>query len=151
MGNPRRRGRIRPIKHIQLDEMRSEINVTPLVDVCLVLLIIFMVVTPLMARGKEVQLPLTLNHTTENDKLQPIVVVGPGGKLYFDKEEVADHEELTERIEKAWESSGGDHRVFLKADQGLPYKDVYPTILMLHELGVPGIDLGTNELRREAE
>ena len=147
----RRKSRIRPVKHQQLDEMRNEINVTPLVDVCLVLLIIFMVVTPLMARGKEVTLPLTENHSTESDKNQPIVVVGQGGKLYFDKDEVADLAELTDRIEKTWEATGGAHRVFFKADVELTYKDVYPVILALHELGVPGVDLGTNELRRAAE
>jgi biopolymer transport protein ExbD len=151
MGTPGRKGRIRPVKKIQLDEMRNEINVTPLVDVCLVLLIIFMVVTPLMARGKEVSLPQTKNHTTENDKLQPIVVVGHAGKLFFDKDEVADIDELTDRIEKAWEATGGEHRVFLKAEQDLAYKEVYPVILALHELGVPGVDLGTNELRGKKE
>lgn len=150
-GSPGRKGRIRPVKKIELDELRNEINVTPLVDVCLVLLIIFMVVTPLMARGKEVTLPQTQNHTTENDKLQPIVVVGKAGKLYFDKDEVADLAELTERIEKAWEASGGEHRVFLKAESDLYYKDVYPVIVALHELGVPGVDLGTNELRKKKE
>jgi len=47
----------------QLDEVRSDINVTPLVDVCLVLLIIFMVVTPMLSRGKDVPLPKT-RHTS---------------------------------------------------------------------------------------
>ena len=56
--------------------LNSDINVTPLVDVCLVLLIIFMVVTPLMARGKEVPLPKTENQSNEKDKLQPVVSVG---------------------------------------------------------------------------
>ena len=50
-------------------------NVTPLIDAMLVLLIIFMVVTPLMARGKEVPLPATRHHSQEKDKLQPVVAL----------------------------------------------------------------------------
>jgi hypothetical protein len=68
---------LRPLpKKPKVDPPRSEINVTPLVDVCLVLLIIFMVITPLMARGKEVPLPKTRYHSEEKDKLQPVVSVG---------------------------------------------------------------------------
>jgi len=68
---------MRPLpKKPPLDPPRNDINVTPLVDVCLVLLIIFMVITPLMARGKEVPLPKTQYQSNEKDKLQPVVSVG---------------------------------------------------------------------------
>ena len=70
-------------------EVVGEINITPLADVCLVLLIIFMVVTPLLARGKEVPLPKTVNHTEEKDKSQPIVAIDKKGLVYFDKDIVA--------------------------------------------------------------
>ena len=74
-------------------EVRSDINVTPLVDVCLVLLIIFMVVIPRMSRGKPVTLPATKNHTSKKDTgNQPILSVtrGSGGKIEynFDREDV---------------------------------------------------------------
>ncbi len=76
-GPARGRGGMRALpKKPALDPVRNEINVTPLVDVCLVLLIIFMVITPLMARGKEVPLPKTRNQSNEKDKLQPVVSVG---------------------------------------------------------------------------
>ena len=76
-GGGRHRGGLRPLpKKPPLDAVRNDINVTPLVDVCLVLLIIFMVITPLIARGKEVPLPETEFHSDEKDKLQPVISVG---------------------------------------------------------------------------
>ena len=75
------RGHVRSLpKKPKLDAVRNEINVTPLVDVCLVLLIIFMVITPLMARGKDVPLPKTKFHSEEKDRLQPVVSVGEDTK-----------------------------------------------------------------------
>jgi biopolymer transport protein ExbD len=72
---------MRPLpKKPPLDAVRNEINVTPLVDVVLVLLIIFMVITPLLARGKDVPLPQTENHSDEKDKLQPVISVGIDSK-----------------------------------------------------------------------
>jgi hypothetical protein len=77
MAGSARKGGLRPLpKKPPLDAVRNEINVTPFVDICLVLLIIFMVITPLMARGKEVPLPTTENQSNEKDKLQPVVSVG---------------------------------------------------------------------------
>lgn len=151
-GAAKKKGRLRPIKKRKLDAVRSEINVTPLVDVCLVLLIIFMVVTPMLARGKEVPMPKTKNHATEEDKKQPIVAIDSRGQMYFDKYLVADLETLKRRVEEAWEADdaeGVQNRVFVKADKDLPYGDVYPVIIAMHELGVLGVDLGTNEIRDE--
>jgi biopolymer transport protein ExbD len=76
-GSAHNKGGLRALpKKPKLDAVRNEINVTPLVDVCLVLLIIFMVITPLMARGKDVPLPKTELHSEEKDKLQPVVSIG---------------------------------------------------------------------------
>ena len=142
-GRRRRRRRARPI---------SEINVTPFVDVMLVLLIIFMVVTPMLARGKEVPLPRTANHQEESDKNQPIVAMDADGRIYFDKELVTDVESLKLRVEEAWRADDiGDiqGKVFVKADKDLEYGKVYPMIIAIHELGVLGVDLGTNEIKQE--
>jgi biopolymer transport protein ExbD len=134
----------------KLDDVRNEINVTPLVDVCLVLLIIMMVIGPMLARGKEVPLPETRHHSKEADKNQPIVAIDIKGQLYFDKELVPDLETLKKRVEDAWRASGSeDRRVFVKADAELTYKKVYPLIIAVHELGVPGVDLGTTEVREK--
>ena len=69
------RGRLVHKAPAKLDSVRNEINVTPLVDVCLVLLIIFMVILPMLARGKEVELPETLHHSKDKDTRQPIVAL----------------------------------------------------------------------------
>ena len=143
-------GRIRVSKAPKLDDVRNEINVTPLVDVCLVLLIIFMVVTPMLARGKEVPLPKTRQHQEEQDNQQPIIAIDGEGLLYFDKEPIPDLESLKRRIEDAWRADDSiPRRVLLKADKDLAYQKVYPVIMAVHDLGVPGVDLGTNELKDE--
>jgi biopolymer transport protein TolR len=155
-GAGNKRGRHKPPKPAKLDAVRNEINVTPLVDVCLVLLIIFMVVTPMLARGKEVPLPKTLHHASDPDKAQPIVAVDKDGLVYYDKEPMGSVEELertefkqlTNRIDSVWRSDPDvPQRVLFKADKTLPFKDVYPVIIALHELGLGSIDLGTNELK----
>ncbi len=142
----RKSARVHTSKKQKLDEVRNEINVTPLVDVCLVLLIVFMVISELLARGKEVPLPETLNHQTDPDENQPIVAMDRKGNLYFDKDQVSDLEMLKKRVEDDWRVKGSaEQRVFVKADVNLPYGDVYPLIIAMHELGVAGVDLGTNE------
>ena len=142
----------------KIPPVRNEMNVTPLVDVCLVLLIIFMVITELLARGKEVPLPKTKHHQEQADQNQPIVAMDIDGKIYFDKEEVPpgkdgpDFKELQKRIREAWRSGKAkDQRVYVKADVMTEYKMVYPMIIAIHELGVTSIDLGTHELKEEEE
>ena len=165
-----KRGRFVHKKPPHVEGVRSEMNVTPLVDVCLVLLIIFMVILPMLERGKNVPLPATANHTEEKDSRQPIVVIDRGGQLYVDKEPVADMKMLKQRVEEEWtalaqenalvaaESKGADEdltkgegRVLVKCDGELNYGKIYPVILELHRLGATGIDLGTNELRTGGE
>jgi biopolymer transport protein TolR len=147
----------------KLDSVRNEINVTPLVDVCLVLLIIFMVILPMLARGKEVELPKTLHHSKDKDTRQPIVAIFHDNlkdrwEYYVDKEKVPDIDTVKLRVQDAWkalEASNaaigqkadrrGEMRVLLKADHDATYKQVYPVIIAMHEIEAVGIDLGTNE------
>jgi len=166
-------------KTIAVDRPRSEMNVTPLVDVCLVLLIIFMVIMPLLARGKEVPLPKTRNHSESVDKNQPIIAINSTGEIYFDKDkltevvpaaapvgqqgrrwQVKNAPLLRRTLDDAWhraeqgrtkDEESVSYKVFFKADKDLPYGMVYPVIMELHELGVTSIDLGTNELKEPTE
>ena len=158
------RGRLVHKAPPKLDSVRNEINVTPLVDVCLVLLIIFMVILPMLARGKEVELPKTMHHSKDKDTRQPIVAIFHDNlkdkwEFYVDKEKVPDLDTIKSRVEDAWkalEASNaalgekadrrGEKRVLIKADHDATYKQVYPVIIALHEIGAVGIDLGTNEL-----
>jgi biopolymer transport protein ExbD len=120
-------------------------------------LIIFMVVTPMLARGKEVPLPKTQHHASDPDKAQPIVAVDKDGLVYYDKEPMGSIEDLeqtkfkplTNRIQTVWRSDPElPQRVLFKADKTLPFKDVYPVIVALHtDLELGTVDLGTNELK----
>jgi biopolymer transport protein TolR len=157
------RGRLVHRAPPKLDSVRNEINVTPLVDVCLVLLIIFMVILPMLARGKEVDLPKTLHHSKDKDTRQPIVALfhdklKDKWLIYVDKEAVPDVPTMKSRVEDAWkalEASNaalgqkadrrGEKRILFKADHEATYKQVYPLVMALHEMGAVGIDLGTNE------
>ncbi len=142
----------------KLDQVRNEINVTPLVDVCLVLLIIFMVILPMLARGKEVPVPSTFHHSKEKDSQQPIVAIDEDGKLYVDKDPVPDLDALKLRIQDEWKAltqrnqltngdRRGEGRVLIKASSKARYKQVHPVIMALHDAGAVGIDLGTNEAK----
>ena len=133
-------------------EVRSEINVTPLVDVCLVLLIIFMVVTPMLTRGMDVKLPKTNHHNEKRDNgEQPIVSLSRDGarvRHWFDREPMADVAALKKRVEEELRRKPGE-RIFVKADSDLTYGNVYPALIAIHEAGSPGVELGTAENKPE--
>ncbi len=153
MSGPAKRGRIRHVKKMVLDAPKSDINVTPLVDVCLVLLIIFMVITPMMSRGKEVKLPKTEFHYSRKDKMQPVIGIDAEGTLWFEKIKLGEVDagtlqQMKDQIKRGWDKvkdAENQGRVYLKADASLPYVKVYPVLMAINELGVTSIDLGTNE------
>src|SRR5438309_7848328 len=71
----------------KLGGVKSDINVTPLVDVCLVLLIIFMVVTPMLQRGKDVKLPKATSIEKEKKNADPVILsVTPDKKMYLEQD-----------------------------------------------------------------
>jgi biopolymer transport protein TolR len=149
----------------KLDQVRNEINVTPLVDVCLVLLIIFMVILPMLARGKDVPVPDTLNHSKEKDSHQPIVALSlqedETVKIYVDKDPMADLDAMKARIQDDWKAlqtqnqlvnadRSGEGRVLIKADERVKYKQVHEVIMALQDIQAVGIDMGTNEAKEAA-
>ena len=148
------RHRVHKISTTKLDPPKSDINVTPLVDVCLVLLIIFMVITPMMSRGKEVQLPKTSFHYQLKDKQQPVVAMDSAGVLWVEKEKIgplndANLDILATKVQRQWNKVTDPEsktRIYIKAAKDLQYVKVYPLIMAIHErLGVDSIDLATNE------
>lgn len=161
-GGRRHRGLYK--KPVELDSVRNDINVTPLVDVVLVLLIIMMVIGPMLARGKDVPLPLTRHHLEPGDNHEPIVAVNQYGKIWVDKVEVGESPdqivEIQDLVQKQWQElrasnaklggevdTSGENRVLVKVSPNITYGQVYPLIMALHELGAAGIDLGTEELK----
>jgi len=86
---PARRRRHLHTKAHPKGQVRAEINVTPLVDVVLVLLIIFMVITPMIVRGVSVDLPVTSHHDTKKDDNKDLVVsINAGGEIYVNADKV---------------------------------------------------------------
>ena len=136
----------------KLDDVRSDINVTPLVDVCLVLLIIFMVVLDKLARGKDVPLPKTKNHTEKRDTGEELIVSinRDGGKVrvWWDRDSLKDLPDLKRRLDE--ELRRKPRPMYVKADADLLYKDVYPVLIAIYEAGSPGVQLATQELKEGA-
>ena len=105
-----RRGRRAPM---------AEINVTPMVDVMLVLLIIFMVTAPLLVTGVPVDLPVSRAAALKSDDKPIQVSLDRAGSVFIDDAVVAD-DRLTERLAALY-AARGEARVFVRADRGLDY------------------------------
>ena len=136
-------------KKLHVDHVRNDINVTPLVDVMLVLLIIFMLMTLIMGRGHDVNLPHAHNYSQEKDKMQPVVTVDTEGNLYVEKNKLgpvneSTLKEMASQIQAQWaapKNPEGVGRVYVKGDQGVEYGKVYPVLVYLHEhLSLDSID-----------
>jgi biopolymer transport protein TolR len=133
----------------KLDDVRSEINVTPLVDVCLVLLIIFMVVLDKLARGKDVPLPKTQHHVSPRETGDELIISvskdGARTQVWWDRDPLKDPDELKKRLSE--ELRRTDRKTFVKADADLKYGDVYPVLMAIHEAGAVGVGLSTQEMK----
>ena len=117
----------------------AEINVTPLVDVMLVLLIIFMVAAPLMIAGVPVNLPQTAA-AKQNPPQKPLVVTLSGeGKVYLRDEEVQPAE-LEGRLQ-ALRSAEGDAVTYVRADKGVPYGNVMEILGRIGSAGFGRVSL----------
>ncbi len=117
----------------------AEINVTPLVDVMLVLLIIFMVAAPLMIAGVPVSLPQTAA-AKQNPPQKPLVItLAADGKLYIRNEEVR-RDELEERLH-AFHLLEGDAVAYVRADKGVFYENVMEILGRIGSAGYGRISL----------
>ncbi|HEX9942568.1 MAG TPA: ExbD/TolR family protein [Thermoanaerobaculia bacterium] len=125
-------------------DVKGDINVTPLVDVCLVLLIIFMVVTPMLQQGVDVAKPETQNPTKmpENQK-QLTMAMKADGSVFVGQNWVPDAN-LKASLEEA-HSSSPDKDVIIKADRRLKYKQVRGLMRMINEAGFSRVGLVTDK------
>ena len=119
----------------------AEINVTPLVDVMLVLLVIFMVTAPMMQQGVQVNLPKADTKAMTHSEVTVSVSVDRNGKVFIDKEQVAPGE-LRDRL-AAMFASRAKKEVFLKADAGVPYGEVVRTMADIKGAGIERLGMVT--------
>ncbi len=104
----------------------SDINVTPLIDVVLVLLVVFMVITPMLSSGLPVDLPMATQTNTVNDVGQHIVIsITKSGLWAVDQDKLEDNEEgpLIDLINQAYRVDP-ERSILVKADQNLEYGEV---------------------------
>ena len=123
-----RRHRRRPVM--------AEINVTPMVDVILVLLIIFMVSAPLLTAGVPVELPKTKAKALNVDKEPLTVSVNGNGQVYLQNSEIA-MDELVPKLKAVTEARGGaEERIFVRGDRQVDYGSVMKVMGRISEAGL---------------
>jgi len=122
-------------------------NVTPLVDVVLVLLIIFMVVIPMMEKSAKVELPSIFNVDPEpKGKTDPFTLsVTADGAMFFEQDRL-EPEKLESTLREANQREP-HRRLVLRADRTSRYADVRSMFKLCQEVGFPGISLRVNELK----
>jgi biopolymer transport protein ExbD/biopolymer transport protein TolR len=126
--------------------VKSDINVTPLVDVVLVLLIIFMVITPLLQRGKAVQLPRAKLVSELKHGGDPILLsVTADGRTWLDKVEVP-RKEIPEALTNEMAERPGAPLV-VKGDRSVEYKTIREVILEISKTRVLGVSLAASQIK----
>ncbi|MGA9522928.1 MAG: biopolymer transporter ExbD [Myxococcaceae bacterium] len=127
--------------------VKADINVTPLVDVVLVLLIIFMVVTPMLQRGKDVQLPKAQQQKeAAGQGADPLIVsMTPDRKLYLESD-AFDEAGLEAALRRELSLAPG-RKVLLKGDSTLSYGDVRKVLDLSRKAGAQGVSLGVEEVK----
>jgi biopolymer transport protein ExbD len=124
--------------------VKSDINVTPLVDVMLVLLIIMMIVAPLLQQGVKLTLPMATHTEDKPDTQEQVVVfVDAVGKLYVNTLEVRE-EDLPARITAALEKTGGK-TVYLKGDAEAQYGHIMKMMDALRKAQIDTVGLITEK------
>jgi TolR protein len=125
------------------EPLLADINVTPLVDVMLVLLIIFMIAAPMLHQGVEVNLP-----EADADELplrveDPMVLSLNKQGLVFIRDQPVHPSQLVDRLQPLLEARG-DNSVFLKGDKDLPYGKIIEVLDVLHQGGITHVGLVTD-------
>jgi biopolymer transport protein TolR len=127
----------------------AEINVTPFVDVMLVLLIVFMVTAPLLTVGVPVDLPKTRAPALGQDKEPLSITVAKDGKIYLQKE-VVTADALVPKLQ-AISQNGYDQRIFVRGDKTVAYDRVMVVMGLLASAGFTHIGLVTDVAKPKPE
>jgi len=130
-------------------EVQSEPNVVPLCDVLLVLLIIFMVVTPLLQKGVDVRLPTALNTISMPENPDVVLAIKKDGKIYINEDE-ATEDNLQILLEEAF-LTVPEKKIYLKADQELEYGKIIDIINIIKNAGVEIVGIITEKKTEKVE
>jgi biopolymer transport protein ExbD len=130
--------------------VNPEINVVPMVDIMLVLLVIFMLVAPMLQAGVNVKLPEASNTLDKPETSgQTVVAITPNGRFHVNGIEVRENE-LAGAVEKALEESS-ERIVLVKGDEDAPYSAIMAAMDQLREAAVENIGLITDQKRQPGE
>ncbi len=123
------------------DQLMSEINVTPFVDVMLVLLIIFMATAPMMVQGVDVELPTATSKALKGSEERLIISIDNDRKVFIN-EQVVSVEFLTQKLGAILENFDKKN-VYLRADKKVPYGIVVNVISKIKKAGVDSLGMIT--------
>jgi biopolymer transport protein TolR len=117
----------------------SEINVTPLVDVMLVLLIIFMVTAPMLQQGVDVNLPQEAGGNLDPSRERLVITLAKNERIFLNDRRI-DFPELEQTLRQA---SGATREVFLRADKDIPYGLVVKMMAVIKQAGIERLGIVT--------
>ena len=129
------------------DRLMSDINVTPFVDVMLVLLVIFMVTAPMMMQGVDVALPETTSQPLAAKKENLIITINKKNEIYINNYQV-EIDFLQEKLKKILEGRA-DREVYLRADREIPYGFVVRVMSEIKEGGVEKLGMVTEPIQHD--
>ena len=124
----------------------AEINVTPLVDVMLVLLVIFMVTAPMMQSGVQVNLPKADTRAMTQAEETVVVTVDKSGRIFVNKDEVTAGD-LRSMLSNMF-ANREKKEIFLKADAGVPYGDVVKALADIKGAGIERLGMVTEPAQK---
>lgn len=123
------------------------INVTPLVDVMLVLLVIFMITAPMLQQGVEVNLPKATTGPVSGTSEQIVVSIDKEGRIYIGAGNLVSLDELGAKLKAIMDTrKEEDRKVFIKADKDLAYGGIMSVMSSLHQVGITQIGLVSSPL-----